>query len=116
MRTTTHLTKNSTTGRAAAAVAVAALAGLVTVAPAHARTDPGPSSGGLSPADVRVWENENSSTGGSGFNPGPSSLVTPIDDNAVEVLQIALGAVGGLAVAGAFAMAAGRRHGDAHPA
>ena len=39
-----------------------------------------------------------------------------VDDNAVEYLQVALGALGGIAVVGAIAAGSTRRHGHAHPA
>ena len=118
MRTRTHSTKSIITGRAAAAVAVTAFAGLVTVAPAQAKQDPGTGSTGVSPADVRVWENsqdQGNGSSGSGVKPGPVQFL-PTDDNAIEYLQVALGALGGFAVVGAIVAGSARRHGHAHPA
>ena len=52
--------------------------------------------------------------------PDAPSAVPPtvtLDDDAVEYLQVALGALGGMALVGAVAAAASRRHGGhAHPA
>ncbi|CAN7503660.1 hypothetical protein [Knoellia sp. LjRoot47] len=105
---------STSTRRAAALLATMALTGLVTVAPAHAEAGPG-DDGVITSAEVRVWENEHSAPrDGSGSVTTP--LLPPVDDNAIEYLQVALGAIGGLVVAGAIAAGAGRRHGDAHPA
>ncbi|WP_404383972.1 hypothetical protein LL946_01270 [Knoellia locipacati] len=111
MRTST----SSSTGRVAAALATIALAGLVTITPAHAESGLN-DDGVTTPAELRVWENENSgpSTPDTSTRPGPS--VITIDDNAVEYLQVALGAVGGMAVLGALVAGSARRHGHAHPA
>lgn len=108
---------STSTGRAAAALATVALAGLITVTPAHAESTL-LDDGVITPAEVRVWENENSSLSGRGNVPPRSDIPrVVVDDNAVEVLQVALGALGGLAVAGGLAAASSaRQRGHAHPA
>lgn len=99
--------------RSSAAVAITALAGLFAIAPAYAADDPGE----LTPADVRVYE-AGGNIGVSG-SPSPGTVqILPVDDNALEFLQIGLGALGGMAVvaAGVAAASTVRQHGQAHPA
>ena len=134
----------ATSRRAATAIATLGLASLVTLAPAQARTDPGtplPSAG--TPADSSRFDNDRSgSTALSGSArhrgvgatteenrvsreqiapkseaPGPTTMIR-VDDDAVEYLQIGLGALAGVALFGATAAAVSashRRH-AAHPA
>ncbi|GGB85599.1 hypothetical protein N798_17270 [Knoellia flava TL1] len=136
-------TTTTTTRRAATAVATIGLASLVTLAPAQARTDPGtplPSAG--TPADSSRFDNDRSGSTtpsdsslhrGVGATseenrvsreqiapradlPGPATMIR-VDDDAVEYLQIGLGALTGVALFGAAAAAVSashRRH--AHPA
>jgi hypothetical protein len=95
-----------TTTRAAGALAVTALAAILTVTPAHARQDPG-----------ELLKDAGSTSVGSSdgsVRQGPSTVT--VDDDAVEYLQVALGALGGIAVVGAIAAGSTRRHGHAHPA
>ena len=78
----------------ASGLAVAACAAALTASPALA--DP-PAPAPLSPADVRVWEAQQpTSAPGSVARPGPAALTT--DENTIELLQVALGALGGAAV------------------
>lgn len=76
--------------RALSALAVAAAAGVLSVAPAHAQLpvppDPGPVTGAVNP--------------------------TPLPEDSSEVLQIALGVLGGAALSAAAAGALSRRR---HP-
>ncbi|WP_353950721.1 hypothetical protein V6K52_13925 [Knoellia sp. S7-12] len=107
---------STSTRRAAAAVAATALAGLITITPAHSEAGPG-DDGVITPAEVRVWENEHSLTpGGGGGAPAPKSPTLTIDDNAVEYLQVGLGALAGIALAGGVAASAARHRNHAHPA
>lgn len=99
-----HLT--TTAGRTAGALATTALAAIIVVTPAHARPDPGPM---LEDAGTGLTTSD-----GSVSTPGSATLT--VDDGAVEYLQVALGAIGGMAVVGAIAAGASRRHGHAHPA
>ena len=136
----------STTRRAATAVATIGLATLVTLTPAQARTDPGtplPSAG--TPVDSSRSDNDRSGSGTTAAPPdriyegsiiqqnlwdledrrratAPSepgtAAVIRVDDDAVEYLQIGLGALAGVALFGAAAAAVSathRRH-AAHPA
>ncbi|WP_404383980.1 hypothetical protein LL946_01290 [Knoellia locipacati] len=104
---------HTTSRRAAAAAATTAVAGILTIVPAHARQDPGPSVGAK---DARP---DGSSLQYSAPAPASPSLPAPamlvIDDGAVEYLQIGLGAVAGMAVVGAV-VASTRRHAHAQPA
>ncbi|KGN42701.1 hypothetical protein [Knoellia aerolata] len=112
MRTST----STIVGRAAAALATVALAGLITVVPAHAEPNL-LDDGAITPAELRVWENENAGTTGDAAPTDPRPTTVALDDNAVEYLQVALGALGGMAVVGGLVAAtSGRRHGHAHPA
>lgn len=97
---------DTTSRRAAAALAGTALAAIITVTPAHARQDPGEL---LTDAGTSQLDRSD------GSQPGPASLT--VDDDAVEYLQVGLGALGGMVLVGAVAAAASRRHGgSAHPA
>ena len=99
---------HTTSRRAAAALAATALTAIITVTPAHARQDPGELL-----TDARTSQPRG--TDGSHRAPGPTSLT--VDDDAVEYLQVALGALGGMVLVGAVAAAASRRNGHhAHPA
>ena len=99
--------------RGAGALAIAGLAGLFAIAPASASEH---DTGGLTPADVRVYE--------AGGDIGVTAPVTspfvsvPIDDNALEFVQIGLGFLAGMAVVAGGVTAANsvRHHGQAHPA
>lgn len=98
--------------RGAGAIAVAGLAGLFAIAPAYASEH---DTGQLTPADVRVYE------GGGDIGvtaPVPPFVSVPIDDNALEFLQIGLGFVAGMAVVAVGVTAANsvRHHGQARPA
>ena len=95
---------STTSRRAGEALAATALVGLITVAPAYARQDPG---------DLLSTTGSNQ---GDGAVSNQSPSVLTVDDNAVEYFQVALGALGGVVVVGAVAAAASRRHGHAHPA
>ena len=95
-----------TTSRAAGALAVTAVAAILTVTPAHARQDPG---------ELLQDAGSNSASSRDGSVRQGTATVT-VDDNAVEYLQVALGALGGIAVVGAIAAGSTRRHGHAHPA
>lgn len=112
MRTSTSTTL---VRRAAAALGTVALAGLITVAPAHAEPNL-LDDGAITPAELKVWENENAGTKGDAAPTDPRPTTVVLDDNAVEYLQVALGALGGIAVVGAIAAGSTRRHGHAHPA
>jgi hypothetical protein len=98
---------NISSRRAAGALATTALAAMITITPAHARQDPGDL---LTDAETGVTTSD-----GSIVNRGPTVLT--VDDNAIEYLQVALGAIGGMAVVGGLVAAgSARRHGHAHPA
>ena len=106
--------------RAAGVLATAALASLVTVTPAFARPDPGEP---LPTAGTSKARPDGSVLQHSAPTPAVRSLPAPttvtLDDDAVEYLQIGLGALGGIALMGAAATAVSashRRHGHAHPA
>lgn len=135
----------TTSRRAATAVATIGLASLVTLAPAHARTDPGtplPSAG--TPADSsrldsdrrgagtteappdrtyessiiqqNLWDLEDRRRVTAPSAPGPAAVIR-VDDGAVEYLQIGLGALTGVALFGAAAAAVSASHRrHAHPA
>ena len=94
--------------------AVAVFAALCLAAPAQAESTDDPV---VSPADVRVWENENSGTSPRDGSVLPRSPLT-VDDNAIEYVQVGLGALGGMALMGAAAAAlsANHRRHEAHPA
>jgi hypothetical protein len=91
----------TTTRRIASTVAATGVLSLATALPAAAIPDPGPP---VSP--------------GGPTTQGSSSIVREVvheDDNAVEYLQIGLGAAGGLVLAGVAAAALGaRRHRTQH--
>ncbi|MFW5468944.1 hypothetical protein ACOCJ4_02735 [Knoellia sp. CPCC 206435] len=104
---------HTTSRRAAAALATTAVAGLLTIAPAHARQDPGELNSSAARPDGSTLQY--STADSDSFGPS-STLTVSVDDNAVEYLQVALGALGGIAVVGAIAAGSTRRHGHAHPA
>lgn len=98
---------NTSSRRAAGALATTALAAMVTITPAQARQDPG---------DL-LTDARPGPTPSVGPNVEPDPLPRIVDDNAIEYLQVALGAVGGMAVVGGLVAAgSARRHGHAHPA
>jgi hypothetical protein len=99
--------------RTSGAIAITALAGLFAIAPAYAADDVS----GLTPADVRVFEAGGSISGPAGGG-GTSIQFLPIDDNAIEYVQIGLGVLAGMVVVGAGVAAATtvRQRGQAHPA
>jgi hypothetical protein len=104
------------TRRAAAALAITALGGLLTITPAHAEARPG-DDGVITPAEVRVWEDAQSKQRTAPRAANPATPPVVLDDNAVEYLQIALGALGGVAVVGGLvAASSARQRGHAHPA
>ena len=80
--------------------------------PASARQDPG--TGGAH--EWTQWSTPYE--GGTPAGGGSSVTFRPIDDNAIEVLQLGAGILAGVALAGAgMAMASRRTHGHAaHPA
>ncbi len=112
-------TRSTTTGtRVAGLLATATLASLLTVTPAFARPDPGeplPTSGtSTSRPDGSILQYSPPSTAPRSL-PSPTTVV--IDDDAVEYLQIALGALAGMAAVGAVVAAGSvRRHAHVHPA
>ncbi|KGN32263.1 hypothetical protein N802_18035 [Knoellia sinensis KCTC 19936] len=130
---------STTTRRAAGILATTAVAGLLTVSPAFAKPDsggpiqPGGTTSTLSPADVKVHDSSSErrvfeseiiqknlddlrKDKGSAPAPGPAAITLP--DSGVNYLQIGLGALGGMAAAGALAAAVSVRHHRhaAHPA
>ena len=75
--------------------------------PASARQVPG--TGGWDEQHCSVSCYEGGTSGG-----GPSIVFRPIDDNAIEVLQLGAGILAGVALAGAgMAVASRRRHAHA---
>jgi hypothetical protein len=84
--------------RIGSALGACALTALILAAPAAAQPDPG--------------------TGGRDFPvssaPGPQSPLPPVDDDALELLQVGAGLLAGVALAGAGAALVSRRH-HGHP-
>jgi hypothetical protein len=107
--------KHSThTTRASGAIAITALAGLFAIAPAFADID----GSEVTPADVRVYD-AGGDIGAPAASGGPSPIqYVPVDDNALELVQIGLGVLAGMAVVavGVTAANTARRHAPAHPA
>ena len=99
--------------RASGAIAITALAGLFAIAPAYADEDVSV----LTPADVRVFEagGDIGASGGGGASP---IQYVPVDDNALELIQIGFGVLAGMVVVGAGVAAAStaRQQGQARPA
>jgi hypothetical protein len=88
---------NSTLRRTICTLGAAATLGLVLAGPASARPEPGDPVGSSGTA-----------------TPGPAIIRVPVDDNALELVQLGGGVLAGLALAGAGrAMASRRQH--AHP-
>jgi hypothetical protein len=86
--------------RTSGLLATTALAGILLAAPAQAIPDPG--TGGTDPVPVVPQS-----------VPGPAD---PLDDDAVEYLQLGAGLIAGVALAGAGAALVSRRHHrDPHP-
>lgn len=141
MAPSTTLRTSRTGARAAGVIATATLASLLTITPAFARPDPGDpaakdtsgssrvdgsqlQNGPSEPtSDTRTYQStierqnlEEMRRRAATTQPGPATIT--LDDNAVEYLQIGLGALAGLAAAGATAAAfsARRHHTQAHTA
>jgi hypothetical protein len=91
---------HDTLRRGASALGVAGLLALALAAPASARQDKG--TGSLHD-DVTI----------APTNPVPTRIVLT-DDDALEYLQVGVGALAGMALAGGAAVAVGRRH-RTHP-
>lgn len=138
MAPSTTLRTSRTGTRAAGVVATATLASLLTITPAFARPDPGDpaakdtsgssrvdgsqvQNGPSEPtSDTRIYQStierqnleEMRRRAATTTQPGPATVT--LDDNAVEYLQIGLGALAGLAAAGATAAAFSARRHHAH--
>ena len=97
----------------------AAIIGFASTSPASARQDPGEPTlkhvrPNISmPYDQRVYENHYGTTSGTP-KVMPVTQILRVDDDALEYLQIGLGAMGGLALAGAAAGAGGARRRQQH--
>lgn len=95
--------------RAAATLGAAGILSLSMAVPASARQDPGTGEPLRCTTSCYVGGTQGPT------NPGPN--IVTIDDNAVEFLQLAAGALAGVALAGAgIALVSRRHHHLAHPA
>jgi hypothetical protein len=126
-------------GRGAAALAAAGLMTLALTAPASARPHDGSgeqhgqtaTSRDILPGDIRTAEGSSLSPAQlkslvnhyqysykSSFEtpvtPAPRVITVAVDDNSLEYLQVGAGLAGGIALAGATALALSRRH-RTHP-
>lgn len=101
--------------RVAATIGAAAVLGLASTGPANARQDPGEPiqehfrTNITMPYDQGVYERHYGTTSGTP-DVTPVTRILRVDDNALEYFQIGLGALGGLALAGAAARVGGTRH------
>lgn len=98
--------------RTAAVAATGGIIALSMAAPASARPDPGNGSQSEWSCHSLCYE------GGTEGSSGIGTTTITVDDNAVEVLQLAAGVLGGVALAGVgIAVASRRNHAHAaHPA
>lgn len=100
--------------RTAAVAGTAGIIALSMAAPASARPDPGNGSQSEWSCRSLCYEGGTEGTSGSGLVPN----VITTDDNAIELLQLGAGVLGGIALAGVgIAVASRRSHAHAaHPA
>jgi hypothetical protein len=110
--------KKSILGRAVAVLGLGLVLGATVALPADARQDPGPTPTVTLPYSQDVYERHY----GTQVEPAtpayrPITRIVRVDDNEMEVLQLAAGVLAGIALAGTGAAVASRRtHAQAHPA